>query len=493
MATEGSNPDDLVCVAGSHVTSAKLLAYAAKLQRELDAANASNASLSQHNEELREDVQRLTTEGKELAQRLVDQMSARPPPAPRGSSRNRSPSAPHQDRNRSFVSDESDSTSSAARQSYGWSARVDSNDRWEYSQDAGAFPIDADYLVRDEETRSVLDRAMRHSPACAALCRRLVTNVAAAERQRNADLEARKDQLQAALAEAAASRCLHDCAARLCSFEKIRTGLQKQHAGKIGALIADSVKAVRDEAVAAQRARAEAAEAEEETRRRTAANMTRAHSQKQAAQRRRDDVSTLPDPSDRNASYESTLPDPSCAAASNAAGSQFADVEAVDRTTAAENVREGQHQARPHASTQLSGNQTVAAPAGSSREPAGAERGAFSTSENASVTVTRVHQQQPQQQPTASARAYSRQLQQPPRNEATAPRTSSPDQLAADLYRDLEMTRLATSAPKLDLQARLLEYQLSQVARANQSTTSQHTVITANRRPRSSLSQGSRR
>eukprot|EP00672_Neobodo_designis_P017114 CAMPEP_0174846786 /NCGR_PEP_ID=MMETSP1114-20130205/12513_1 /TAXON_ID=312471 /ORGANISM="Neobodo designis, Strain CCAP 1951/1" /LENGTH=365 /DNA_ID=CAMNT_0016081053 /DNA_START=36 /DNA_END=1130 /DNA_ORIENTATION=+ len=349
-----------VCVAGSHVTAARLLAHAAKLQKQLDEAMSANRALHTENAGLRDDVQRLTAEGKELAQKLVDHMSSRPPiPTGRSSSRQRSPSAPRQDRNRSFTSDDDNITATSdsahsAGQSYGWTARVDEHDHWEYSQDAGGFPIDADYLIRDVETKGLLDRAMRHSPAAAALTRRLVANVAAAERRRNAELETRKAQLQRALSEVAAERCLHDCSARLSAFEKIRTGLQKQHAGKVAALVSDAVRAVRDATVAAQRERADAAE-------RAAAEASRAKS-KPVRNLAPDDVSTLPDPSEaaHNRSGVSTLPEPSVAGASTLGAGDDA---GADRTRAMRTARPSDVSApQPPRSQSPPGNATVAAP-----------------------------------------------------------------------------------------------------------------------------------
>jgi hypothetical protein len=291
------------CTVGSVDSPTSLVravVYANSLRTQLDAAHRTEASLKQQLDQTQREARQTRIERDMLADRLQHTIAT----IPQQTSRRRSPSAPRHGRGRKLGDDETSS--------------IDTNDN-DLEDDSAAFdvPEDAHHLLRDARVASLLQQASARRELRPLLGQLLVA-LAAGEKRRNAELEERKAQLQAAVQSAAAERCAHDCAERLSAFEKLRTGLQRQHADKLNDLIRQSLSEVRKAIVSAQKQRADSAELEQ-TR---VATATEARVPATEARRAvRDEVSTLAsEPARANRSVVSTLPEPSHVASSFASG-----------------------------------------------------------------------------------------------------------------------------------------------------------------------------
>jgi hypothetical protein len=291
------------CTVGSVDSPTSLVravVYANSLRTQLDAAQRTEVSLKQQLDQTQREARQTRIERDMLADRLQHTIAT----IPQQTSRRRSPSAPRHGRGRKLGDDETSS--------------IDTNDN-DLEDDSAAFdvPEDAHHLLRDARVASLLQQASARRELRPLLGQLLVA-LAAGEKRRNAELEERKAQLQAAVQSAAAERCAHDCAERLSAFEKLRTGLQRQHADKLNDLIRQSLSEVRKAIVSAQKQRADSAELEQ-TRVATAADARVPATEARRAVR--DEVSTLAsEPARANRSVVSTLPEPSHVASSFASG-----------------------------------------------------------------------------------------------------------------------------------------------------------------------------
>jgi hypothetical protein len=402
------------CTVGSVDSPTSLVravVYANSLRTQLDAAQRTEASLKQQLDQTQREARQTRIERDMLADRLQHTIAT----IPQQTSRRRSPSAPRHGRGRKLGDDETSS--------------IDTNDN-DLDDDSAAFdvPEDAHHLLRDARVASLLQQASARRELRPLLGQLLVA-LAAGEKRRNAELEERKAQLQAAVQSAAAERCAHDCAERLSAFEKLRTGLQRQHADKLNDLIRQSLSEVRKAIVSAQKQRADSAELEQ-TRVATAADARVPATEARRAVR--DEVSTLAsEPARANRSVVSTLPEPSHVASSFASG--------VD----------AQHSRIANASVTVPADVTVAS--------------ATTTAPPGGVTAAAVPA------PQAPSPMLTVQTQHFAGRNASLNTSHRCTADCSCLYEEMELTRRVTASADADLQARLEEYQRQQVARANQS------------------------